>query len=226
MPTISGFVVSTGQEASGRRTLLDIVDELARPFDASDSTMRALAGDAFRAAVRTMNRKGSWPWEIQDESLTQTINSAYTTVTGAIKKPLAMYYLDDDSLPWERIGYKEYESLVETYDLSIAGRPTIYSIPNLFETGQIRWYPIPSAAENCRFTYYRVTPAPRVEAEPVEIPDFAIETYMAFAWYELAKRLPAAQTRLPLTIAKGDAMVAFRELAAHVNAPGDRVQYG
>lgn len=226
MPTIGGIVVSTGQEAGGRRTLLDIMDELSRPFDASDSTIRALAGDAFRAAVRTMNRKGNWPWELQDEDITQTANSPYSTVTGAIKKPLAMYYLDGSSLPYERIGYQEYEYLVETYDLSIAGRPTRYSIPNMFETGRIRWYPIADSALNCRFTYYRVTPAPRDEQEPVEVPDYAIETYMAFAWFELAKRLPAAQARFPLTIAKADAMLAFKELCAHVNAPGDRVQYG
>ena len=226
MPTIGGIVVATGQEASGRRTLLDIVDELARPFNASDTTIRALAADSFRAAVRTMNRKGNWPWELQDESLTQTINSPYTTVTGAIKKPLAMYYLDSSNLPWERICYIEYENLVNTYDLSIAGRPSRYSVPNMFETGQIRWHPIPQEAESCQLTYYRVTPAPRTESETVEIPDHAIETYTAFAWFELAKRLPAAQARYPLTVAKADAMLAFRELSAHVNMPGDRVQYG
>ena len=100
MPTFGGIVVPTGQESSGRRTLLDIVDELARPFNAADTTIRALAGDAFRAAVRTMNRKGNWPWELQDEPLTQTINNAHTTLTSSVKKPLAMYYLDSNSQPW------------------------------------------------------------------------------------------------------------------------------
>jgi hypothetical protein len=226
MPTIGGIVVATGAEASGRRSLRDIMDELARPIDASDSTIRAIAGDAFRAAVRTMNRKGLWPWELQDEDITQTINSPYTTLTGAVKKPLAMYYLDGNSLPFQRIAYIEYEKLAETYDLSRAGQPTRYSIPNLFETGQIRWYPIPVSAEACRLTYYRVTPAPQVEDEAVEIPDHAIEVYMAFAWYELAKRLPAAQARFPLPFAKADALLAFKELSAHVNMPGDRIQYG
>ena len=226
MPTIGGIVVPTGGESDDRRTLLDIVDELSRPFDASDTTIRALAGDAFRAAVRTMNRKGNWPWELQDEPLTQTINNAHTTLTSSVKKPLAMYYLDGNSQPWERIAYIEYETLVEKYDLSTSGRPTMYSVTNLFETGQIRWHPIPVAAENCRLTHYRITPAPRVESEAVEIPDFATECYMSFAFYELAKRLPAAQARFPLTIAKADALQAFMELAAHVNAPGDRMQYG
>src|SRR3989304_6081559 len=95
MPTISGIIIATGTESSGRRTLLDVVDELSRPINAADSTVRALAGDAFRAAVRTMNRKGSWPWEIQDEDITITANQRFSTVTGAIKKPLRMHYLDE-----------------------------------------------------------------------------------------------------------------------------------
>jgi hypothetical protein len=202
-----------------------VVDELSRPIDASDSTVRAIAADAFRAAVRTMNRKGNWPWELQDESMTQTVNSPYTTVTGAIKKPLAMYFTDSSNLPDERIAYIEYEHLVEAYDLSLTGRPCKYSVPNMFETGQIRWYPIPQTAETCQLTYYRVTPAPQADSETIEVPDYAIEVYMAFAWYEFSKRLPAAQTRFPLNVAKADALLAFRELAAHVNQPGDRIQY-
>jgi hypothetical protein len=46
---------------------------------------------------------------------------------------------------------------------------------------------------------------------------------MAFAWYEFSKRLPAAQTRFPLNVAKADAMLAFRELASHINQMGDRI---
>src|SRR3989304_8607150 len=93
MPTISGIIIATGTESSGRRTLLDIVDELARPINAADSTVRALAADAFRAAVRTMNRKGLWPWEVLQEDITITSGSRFSTVISAIKKPLAMHYL-------------------------------------------------------------------------------------------------------------------------------------
>jgi len=137
-----------------------------------------------------------------------------------------MYYLDDSNLPWERIAYIEYENLVEKYDLSLPGRPNRYSVPNMFETGQIRWHPIPPSAEDCQLTYYRVTPAPRTESETVEIPDYATEAYSAYAMLELSKRLPAAQARYPIALAISEARQAFRELAAHVNAPGDRVQYG
>ena len=75
MPTVGGIVVPTGgAPATGRRTLLDIMTEIARPVDASDSTVLALAADAFRAAVRRMNRKGSWPWEYQTEDITRWIS--------------------------------------------------------------------------------------------------------------------------------------------------------
>jgi hypothetical protein len=223
MPTVSGIIVSTGTEASGRRTLRDITDELARPIDASDTTVRALAGDAFRAAVRTMNRKGLWPWELQDEEITMTVDSPFSTVSGAIKKQLAMHYLDAAAgKPYQKIGYVSYDRFVERYAINDSGQPQEYTIPNFFETGQIRWSMIPGTAYPCKFSYYRVTPIPRSEEEPVEIPEFPIETYMSFAWYEFAKRLPAMQARLPLNVALAEARLAFREISSHVASPGDR----
>lgn len=223
MPTISGIVVSTGTEASGRRTLLDIVDELSRPIDASDSTVRALAGDGFRAAVRTMNRKGMWPWELLDEDVTITANQKFSTVSGAVKKPVAMHYVNAGTgNADERIGYVTYDRFCEKYSHDISGQAHSYTIPNLFETGQIRWFPVPSANDSARFTYYRVTPAPRAEAEPVEIPDFAIEPYMAYAWVEFLKRLPSQQRPFPIQVAMESAKTAFREISHHVASPGDR----
>jgi len=223
MPTISGIIVGTGTEASGRRTLRDIVDELARPYDASDSTIRALAADSFRAAVRTINRKGLWPWELQEEDITVTTNIDKYTLSGAVKKPLAMHYLTGSGgIRNASLGYIPYDRFLEQYDLSTTGSALIYTIPNLFETGQVVLWPIPNATTYIRFDYYRVTPAPRSEDETVEIPDYATEVYMAFAWLELSKRLPAAQARLPIQIAMAEARIAFRELSAHIVAPGDR----
>jgi len=223
MPTIGGIVVATGTEASGRRTLLDIKTELARPVDASDSTVLALAGDAWRAAVRIMNRKGLWPWEIQDEDIAITANERFSTVTSAIKKPLAMHYLNAAGGTRDQpIFYQPYDVFIERYSQDIAGQATVYSIPNLFETGQIRWFPIPSADDNARFTFYRVTPAGRNDQEAVEIPDYAIEAYMSFAWTEFLKRLPSEQRPFAITVAMAGQQQAFREISAHVNAPGDR----
>lgn len=225
MPTFGGIVVPTGGAASdGRRTLLDIIDELSRPIDASDETVRALAGDSFRYAVRTMNRKGCWPWEYQDETVAITANVSFSTVSSAVKKPLAMHLATSGGVREQRLDYISYDRFMEVYNQNLTSQPTCYTIPNLFETGQVQWFPIPSGNDSARFTYYRVTPAPRVESEAVEIPDHAIEVYMAFAWFEFAKRLPAAQARYPLATAKADAMLAFRELSAHVNSSGDRVR--
>lgn len=223
MPTIGGIVVTTGTAASGRRTLLDIMDELARPVNADDATIRALAGDAFRAAVGKMNIKGNWPWEYQDEDIVLTANRPTSTATGAVKKPLAMHYLDESGgTRDEPLGYQPYDQFMERYSLDVSGSPYIYTIPNLFETGQVRWYPTPSAADNVRFTYYRATPAPRNEQEAVEIPEHALTPYMALAWYEFMKRLPSAQRPYPITVALSDAHMAFRDISVHVNSPGDR----
>lgn len=223
MPTFGGIVVATGAEAGGRRSLLDIVDELSRPIDASDSTVRALAGDAFRAAVRRMNIKGCWPWELMDEDISITANLALSTVASAVKKPLAMHLLNaSGGVRDERLTYERYDVFIERYDQNVTSDPTVYTIPNLFETGQIRWFPIPAHNDNARFTFYRVTPIPKVESEPVEIPEYAIETYITLAQYELFKRLPASRQPFPIVVAREDAQRAFREMSAHVNSPGDR----
>lgn len=225
MPTFSGIVVATGTEAEGRRTLLDVINELARPVDASDSTILGLAADAFRAAVRTMNRKGLWPWEIQDEDITIATNERFYTVNGAIKKPLALHYLDEaGGTRDQQIWYMSYDRFVETYNLDFAGEAHTYTIPNLFETGQLRLFPVPSSDDNARFTYYRVTPPPKLEQEAVEIPDHAIEPYMALAWAEFLKRLPSQQRPFPISVAVSEARTAFRELSAHVASPGDRTR--
>ncbi len=223
MPTVSGIVVATGNQATGRRRLIDVVDELSRPVDAIDETVRAMAADAFRSIVRKMNRKGCFPWESMEEDVAISNNERFSTVSSAIKKPLAMHKLNAaGGTRDERIRYEEYDVFLERYDLSFGTYPTVYTIPNLFETGQVRWYPTPSADDNARFSFYRVTPAPKSDQEVIEIPDYVTEAYMAGAWYEFLKRLPSEQQAFNLAIAKSDWKDAFRELSAHVNQPGDR----
>lgn len=225
MPTFGGIVVPTSSEADGRRTLLDIINELALPVDSDDDTVKALAADAFRAAVRTMNRKGSWPWELQDEDLAISDGNAYSTTVALVKQPLAMHRLSQagaTGVPQERMAYEPYFRFIEKYNQNISGQVRVYTIPNLFETGQVRWFPIPAGNDSARFTFYRITAAPRTETEAVEIPDYAIEVYLAYAWYEFLKRLPSQQRPYDIAIAGADAKQAFREMSAHVNAAGDR----
>ena len=230
MPTIGGIVVATGAPADNRRTLLDVVDELARPVDAADTTIRALAADGFRAAVRIMNRKGLWPWEIMEEEVNITANQKFSTISNTVKKPLAMHFLNESGGARERtMRYQSYDRFLEKYTLDYQSEPHTYTIPNLLETRQIQWHPIPDANYIMKFTFYRVTPAPRTEQEVVEIPDHHLEAYMSLAWYEFMKRIPSEQRPFPITIAMADKRQAFRELSAHVNSPGDRsrqIHYG
>lgn len=223
MPTISGIVVATGgSEANDRRTLLDVASEMARTINGADETIIATASDAFRAAVRTMNRKGLWPWEILDEDLVMTPNVAFTTLQGVVKKPLAMHYTDTaGGTPNRPITYCPYDRFVEAYSLALTEQPSVYTIPNFFETGQVRWGGIPAAAYTARFNYYRVTPAPRTPDEVIEIPDHAIEGYMGYAWLEFCKRLSSRMRPFPIEVALEQAREAFSELSAHVNASGD-----
>lgn len=223
MPSFGNLIVSTGSQATGRRAFSDIIDELARPVNVGDTTVRAMAADAFRAAVRTMNRKGLWPWEVQEEDLTVTSGLKFSTATGAIKKPLSMHFTNGaGGRENQPVCYEPYDSFLERYTMDIDSEPTVYTIPNLFETGNVQWYPVPSANYDARFAYYRATPAPRAESESVEIPEYVIEVYMAFAWCEFVKRCPSAKAIIDLAAATGNATQAFRELSAHVMTPGDR----
>ena len=90
------------------------------------------------------------------------------------------------------------------------------------ETGQVRWFGIPSAGYTAKFNYYRATPTPRNEDEVLEIPETALECYKAFAWVEFCKRLSQKRRPFPIELAMLEAKTAFREMSAHVNSPGDR----
>lgn len=228
MPTIGGLVVGgTGIEKSGRTPLREVIDELARPVNVDDSTVRALASEAFRAAVRVMNRRGLWPWEILDEDLNITAGNPFATATGAIKKPLAMHYLNGaGGTPDERIAYTPYDIFLESYTLDISGHAHTYTVPNMFESGQVRFFPVPDSNDYARMTYYRVTAAPKTEEASIEVPDWALEVYKSFAWVEFLKRLPPSQQAIPLAVAMEDARQAFKQLSAIVASPGDRTREG
>lgn len=222
MPSVAGVVIATGGAYTGRRTFGEVIDELSRPINGDDTTIRAMAQDAFRSAVRTMNRKGDWPWEYQEENITMTASSRTSVATGAIKKPLSMHYIDSSGFPYQRLAFMPIDRMREKFSQNYFGMPFNYTIPNLFEAGTVEWFPIPGVAYTTRFTYYRVTPVPRLEQEALEIPETALEPYMAYAWYEFLKRMPSQQQPFPIAVAAADAQKAFREISAHVTTPGDR----
>ena len=67
-----------------------------------------------------------------------------------------------------------------------------------------------------------MTPAPRSDTETVEVPDYALEMYMAFAWAEFFKRLPSQQRPYDIAVAMQDARQAFKAMSHHVASAGDR----
>lgn len=223
MPTASGIVIATGSEPAGRRSLLEIMDELSRPVNVGDETVRALAADAFRAAIRRVNRMGLWPWEVMAQDINLTANQAYASVGVAIKKQLSMHYLNTaGGTENEPLAYCSYDKFLEKWMLDVSGRAHSYTLPNLFEDGRIRFYPIPSADAVVRFAFYRVTPAPRSEDESIEMPDYAIEFAMSLAWEEFLKRLPPKTRPYDMALAREQSKEAMREMSAHVASPGDR----
>lgn len=223
MPTIGGIVVATGSEGEGRTTLREVVDELARSVNPDDDTVRSQAAESFRAAVRTMNRRGNWPWEILEEDLIITANIDTSTLVNAVKKPLAMHLLSAaGGVRWRKLRYERYDVFAERYNQNLVGEPRTYTVPNLFETGQVKWFPIPSANNNARFTFWRVTPAPRNDDDVLEIPDTAMEAYKAFAWYEFVKRVPSGKIVMSVADAYTMARQAFREVSSWAANVGDK----
>lgn len=224
MPTVSGVILPTGSHATGRRTLSDVVDELVFPID-DDDKIKAFAADAFRSAVRRMNFKGCWPWELQTEDLTITNGVRTVSILGAMKKPLSMHLLTaSGGTENKKLGFIAYDVYAEKYSLDYSYEPTAYTIQNFFETGQVIFWPKPDATYYARLNYYRVTPSPKLDNDTIEIPDYAIEAYMAFAWYEFLKRLPSAQRPFDIAVALGASRDAFREISAHVVRTGDRAR--
>lgn len=223
MPTFGGIVVSTGGSGSeDRRRLIDVVDELSRPVNAGSQTVRSIAADAFRSAVRKIGLKGNWPWEWQEEDVAIVANQVYSTISARVKKPLAMHLLDEaGGVRDQRIAFIEFDAFMEKYTLDVASEPHSYTIPNHFETRQVRWFPTPSSNDNARFTYYRVTPTPTAMQESIEIPEGPMEAYMSLAWLEFLKRIPSEQRPFPITIALSEWRATFRTLSAYVNRPGD-----
>lgn len=222
MAGLAGIVAPTSSYAADRRVFGTLVDEIARPIDADDSTVRALAMDAIRAAIRKFNAMGGWPWEIQTVEITQASGQATYTLPTPFKKEISLHRLDaTGGNPDDRLLYVPYQTFITAYDLSRSGTPIFYSAANVFETGQLSLYPIPQAADFLQLDYYRETPRPTSESTPMEIPEYALEAYMAEAWYEFLKRLPSERRLFDLGTARADAFQMMGRIKAFVNTPGD-----
>jgi len=223
--TLGPIVSATSGAAADRRTFGELVDELARPYDADDTTIRALAADAIRAAIRKFNAMGCWDWEIQSVEITTSANVSSYALPQAYKRPLSCHLLAaSGGLRKDRISYILYNVFVEYSSLNTTGTASAYTLKNQFETGQITFYPQPTSTAYYQLDYYRETPRPRNDSEAIEIPEYALEAYMAEAWYEFAKRMPAERRGADLSLLRADASMARARITSFVSTDFDMVR--
>ncbi len=221
MPIAFGpTVVPTSSAAIDRRTFGEIKRELAAPYNPDDDTTLALAADAWNSAIRAYNRY-CWPWELLTVDLAIVAGTDTYALPQAFKMPKAASRLDTSSRPYRRLIYQPYDSFVDNYQSNLTATEWMYTLRNVFETGQVTFYPVPSAADTVRLWYYRRTPTLRRDEEPVEAPEEACEAMMDWARYLLVSGKISDAGRID--IAYRQAMMSRAELVAFALDRGDSV---
>lgn len=218
MPFTGPQVFSTAAAAIDRRTFGDMKSELARPYNPNDETTLAIAGDCVNSAIRKYNRK-VWPWEILSADVTFGANDNTQPLPQPFKKPLAAYQLIAPNQD-RRLSYIPYESFIEYHSIRATGQPTVYTLRNVFETGQVTVFPIPISSTDVSVFYYRRTPILRKDAEPFEGPPEFEEAILSEARYSIMQRRPGTSGIL-LSDARVAAAVADRELVQFAAMRGD-----
>lgn len=220
MPLTGPQIASGGAAAADRRLLGEIKTELARPYDDSDPVNLALAGDAWRSAVRAYNRF-CWPWERLTVDITVVAGTATYSLPAAFKAPMGAYMLSG-SRESQRLGWLPYDSLIAEYALNQDGSPRLYTQYNEFETGTVQLWPRPTSSGTARIFYFRNTPADKDDNTAVEAPDYAVEAMMDWARYLMVTYKLAGEGGR-VQAARADALQSRAELVQMVNARHDSV---
>lgn len=222
MPGLGPIVVSTGAAAADRRTFAELKGELARTYNPDDPNTMAVAGDSIRAAIQAFNRC-NWPWEVLTHQGTLAANAETMALPQPFKAPLSAHILQNGR-KWKRLAYMPYETYLAEYDLTAVGEPRCYSLQNQFESGLVTFWPrAMGTAYSVEIDYYRRTPIPKADNDPMEMPGEAEEAVMQWAFWEFCKRLGGEFLAGRIAVAKQDAMQARAELVAHVALRGDSV---
>ena len=223
MPLTGPGIFPTTTTAIDRRTFGDCKAELARPMNPDDENTLAIAGDSINSAIRAFNRF-LWPWEIltQDISFTSGVETYRLDVP--FKKPLSFYYTDSNGRRIRRIHWQPYDSFVLEYGLKSDGSPAIYTMRNEFETGLLTVAPRPISSDTAQLDYYRSTPTLQRDETPIEMPEYALEAVMQWAWFEMYKRMPGRERLIPQ--ARLDAASARAELVGLCALRGDQTGPG
>ena len=219
MPLTGPGIIPTAAAAVDRRTFGDCKAELARPFNPDDATMLAIAGESLNSALRAYNRF-LWPWEVLTQNISLVSGTDAYALDTPFKKPLSLYYTQS-SRRSRRIVYQPYDTFIQEYGLKSDGSPTVYTMRNEFETGQLIVYPRPINSDTAVLDYYRNTPSLQRDEVPIEMPEYALESAMQWAWFEMYKRVRGKGDMV--SGARRDAFAARAELVAFCALRGDQV---
>ena len=209
----------TAAAAVDRRTFGECKTELARPYNADDETTLAIAGEALNSAVRAYNRF-LWPWEVLTQNITVVAGTDAYALDTPFKKPLSLYFTQSGR-KWKRIAYEPYDSFVQNYWIKSDGSPVMYTLRNEFETGQLTVWPRPISGDTMQLDYYRNTPSLQRDETPFEMPEYALEAMMQWAWFEMNKRMRGNEGRISQS--RQDAFAARAELVAMCALRGDQI---
>ena len=220
MPLTGPTIFHTSSAGDGRRTWGELKRELARPVNDNDDGVLATASDCLTSAVRTLNRY-CWPWELVTHDFTSTANTDTYALPSAFKREMAAYIMSSGR-PNNRLRYMEIADFLGEYSLNQNGQPTIYTLLNTHETGQITLWPRPEVSTySLRIWYYRRSGTRYQDSEIPDWPEEFEEVAQQWAWYEMMKRMPGYADKLPT--ARSAAMQARAELVSMTQSRGDSV---
>lgn len=221
MGFIGPAVFNTGVAASARRSFGELKRELALPINPDDDTTLAIAGDSINSAIRAYNRF-CWPWEVLSTDIALTNGTDTYVLPQAFKKELSCFFLSGSRLN-DRISYIRYDEFLQEQVLNQTGIPRLYTLVNVFETGQVTFYPTPGSSYNVRLHYFRRTPTMQRDEDPLEMPAEAEGAYLCWARYEMALRTAGPAQMSRLSAAKQEAYSSRAELVSHVEMRSDSV---
>ena len=168
------------------RTRNRLVSQLCQYIGgASNSDDKIRAAYSIDEAVRHFN-KICWRFNRLTESITLSAStSAYTLTATNVKAPMRAIVVDSNSKDIQRVGYVPWQTIMD-YDPSTIGTstvPTLYTLKNLHETGQVTFHPPLGATltyPTVRLEYFRRI---AIEAGNDDVLEVPVEVEQAiFEW--------------------------------------------
>ena len=223
MPLTGPTIFHTSASGDGRRTWGELKRELARPINDNDDGVLATAGDCLTSAVRSLNRF-IWPHERLSVDLSLTSGVATYALPSAFKREAACYLLSGGREDI-RLSFVPIDELHGAYSLKQDGQPTIYTLVNTHETGQVTFWPRPSSSYTARLWYFRRSGSRYQDSEIPDWDEEFEEVIVQWAWMEMVKRMPGGENQAKLRDARQAAWTARAEYVQSLTSRGDSVGY-